>query len=111
MKRLINKIHTLSILKYETFTQAAKYLIVGGFCTVLDFAMLFISTYFARLNYLTSSIISFMSGTVLNYYFSIFKLRVVENLHHEFFYCAIIIATGLGIITLLIWSFAEFIGL
>lgn len=114
MKRLIGKIYILSIFKNETFTQAAKYFIVGGFCTVLDFAMLFVLTHFAGLNYVTSSIISFMSGTVLNYYlctFWIFKIRVVENRHYEFFYYAIITAIGLGINTLLIWSFTEFIGL
>jgi putative flippase GtrA len=114
MKRLIGKIYILSIFKNETFTQAAKYFIVGGFCTVLDFAMLFVLTHFAGLNYVTSSIISFMSGTVLNYYlctFWIFKVRVVENRHYEFFYYAIITAIGLGINTLLIWSFTEFIGL
>jgi len=114
MKKIIGKIYTLSILKNETFIQAAKYFIVGGFCTILDFAMLFVLTHFAGLNYVTSSIISFMSGTVLNYYlciFWIFKIRVVLNWHHEFFYYAIITAVGLGINTLLIWSFTEFIGL
>lgn len=114
MKKIIGKIYTLSILKNETFTQAVKYFIVGGFCTILDFAMLFVLTHFAGLNYVTSSIISFMSGTVLNYYlciFWIFKIRVVLNWHHELFYYAIITAVGLGINTLLIWSFTEFIGL
>lgn len=113
MKRVISNTYTLSIYKNETFTQAAKYFIVGGFCTVLDFAMLFFLTHWGGLNYITSSIISFMSGTVLNYYlctFWIFKIRVIENRHHEFFYYTIITAFGLGINTLLIWSFTEFIG-
>ena len=114
MKRLIDKSYILSIFKNETFTQAAKYLIVGGFCTVLDFAMLFVLTHFTGLDYVTSSIISFMSGTVLNYYlctFWIFEIRAVENRHYEFFYYAIITAIGLRIKTVLIWSFTEFIGL
>ena len=108
MKRVISNTYTLSIYKNKTFTQAAKYFIVGGFCTVLDFAMLFFSTHWGGLNYITSSIISFMSGTVLNYYlctFWIFKIRVIENRHHEFFYYTIITAFGIGINTLLIWSF------
>lgn len=53
MKRKIVKIYILSIFKNETFTQATKYFIVGGFCTVLDFAMLFVLTHFAGLNYVT----------------------------------------------------------
>jgi putative flippase GtrA len=55
-----------------------------------------------------------MSGTVLNYYlctFWIFKIRVVGNRNHEFLYYAGITAIGLGINTLLIWIFTEFIGL
>ena len=114
MKRLINKIHTISIVNNETLTQAIKYFIVGGICTVLDFAILFVLTHFVGLNYVKSSIISFMSGTILNYHlctFWIFKIRVVENRHHEFFFYAIITAIGLGINTLVIWSFTEFIGL
>ncbi len=102
------------MLKNETFTQAVKYFIVGGFCTVLDFALLFILTHFVGLNYLTSSIISFMSGTVLNYFlctYWIFKVKVVENRKHEFIFYVIITAIGLVINTLLIWSFTEYWGL
>ena len=76
--------------------------------------MLFVLTYCAGLNYVTSSIISFFSGTVLNYYlctFWIFKIRCIENRHHEILYYAIINTIGLGINTLLILSFTEFIGL
>ncbi len=115
MKRKIGKIYNkLSIIKNDAFTQAAKYFIVGGFCTTLDLAMLFVLTHVTDIKYITSSIISFMSGTVLNYYlctFWIFKIRVIEKRHHEFFYYTIITAIGLGINTLLIWSFTEFIGL
>lgn len=114
MKKIIDKTYTISILKNETFTQDAKNFIVGDFCTVLDFGILFVLTHFAGLNYVTSSIISFMSGTVLNYYLCIywvFDIRVVENRHREFLYYTLITAIGLGINTLLIWSFTEFIGL
>ena len=114
MKGKIVKIYLISILKNEIFTQAVKYFIVGGFCTVLDFAMLFVLTHFGGLNYLISSIISFMAGTVLNYYlctFWIFKIRLIENHYHEFLYYSIITGIGLGINTLLIWLFTELIGL
>jgi putative flippase GtrA len=114
VKNKIADIYSKLLLKNETFTQAVKYFIVGGFCTVLDFALLFILTHFVGLNYLTSSIISFMSGTVLNYFlctYWIFKVKVVENRKHEFIFYVIITAIGLGINTLLIWSFTEFWGL
>ena len=81
------------ILKNETFTQAIKYFFVGGFCTVIDLTLLYVLTKYCDLNYLISSIISFMSGTVLNYYLCtlwIFKVRVVENKYHEFTYYLII---------------------
>lgn len=102
------------ILCNETFKQALKYFFVGGGCTILDFAILFILTHFFSLNYLISSIISFMSGTVLNYALCtiwIFRIRVIQKRFHEFLYYMIITGIGLGINTLLIWSFTEFIGL
>lgn len=107
----IDKKITFSVVENETFTQAVKYFIVGGCCTVLDFSLLFLLTHFTQLNYLTSSIISFMSGTVLNYLlctFWIFKIRVIESRYHEFLYYALITAVGLGINTLIIWSLTEF---
>lgn len=102
------------VLKNETFIQAAKYAVVGGFCTVLDFAILYLLTHVGGFNYLASSIISFMSGTILNYFlctYWIFKLRVVEKRHHEFMFYAAITGIGLLINTALIWSFTEFFGL
>lgn len=101
------------LVKNETFTQAFKYLIVGGLCTIIDFAILFILTHFLGINYLISSIISFMSGTVLNYFLCtvwIFKIRVVEKRPFEFMYYMIITSVGLGINTCIIWSLTEFFG-
>jgi putative flippase GtrA len=104
----------IPIIKNETFTQAVKYFFVGGFCTILDLALLFILTNFFGINYLVSSIISFMSGTILNYYLCtlwIFKIRVIENRYHEFTYYLIITGVALGINTLLIWGFTAILGL
>jgi putative flippase GtrA len=102
------------VLKNETVIQAIKYFIVGGFCTILDFALLYLLTVHGGLNYVLSSIISFMSGTLLNYYlctYWIFNVRVVENRNHELFYYGIITAVGLGINTGLIWLLTEFAGI
>ncbi|MDQ6723326.1 MAG: GtrA family protein [Thermoproteota archaeon] len=103
-----------NIIKNETFSQAIKYSVVGGFCTVLDFAILFLLTHSLDLNYLLSSIISFTFGTILNYYlctFWVFKIRIIEERHREFFYYAGITGVGLVINTLLIYSFTEFFNL
>ena len=114
MNKIIVNTYPTSVVKNEIFTQAAKYFIVGGFCTIVDFVILFIFTHFLKLNYLTSSIISFTSGTVINYYLCtiyIFKIRVIEKRHQEFIYYIIISGIGLGINTLIIWSITEFFGL
>lgn len=98
----------------ETFRQATKYFVVGGFCTIIDIYLLFTLTNFFGLNYVISSIISFMSGTILNYYLCtlwIFKVRIIENRYHEFTYYLIITGIALGINTLIIWGFTEILGL
>lgn len=113
-KKIIANRDSIFILKNEYFTQAIKYLIVGGICTVLDFSILFILTNLGGLNYFTSSIISFILGAILNYFLGtswIFNIRVIDNRYHELIYYMIITGIGLGINTFLIWSFTEFIGI
>lgn len=108
------KIGTLNDIKNENILQALKYFVVGGFCTILDFAILFLATHYWGLNYLPASAISFMFGTVLNYFLCtwwIFKVRKVENRKHEFVYYLLITAIGLGINTILIWTFTSTFGL
>jgi len=105
----VNKIY-LKISENENVLQALKYFLVGGFCTLLDFMLLYILTHYLGLNYVKSSIYSFMSGTILNYYLCtlwIFKIRVIEDRRREFIYYAFITAIGLGINTTLIWTFTA----
>jgi putative flippase GtrA len=100
------------LIKNDTVRQAAKYFVVGGFCTLLDFSLLYGLTHYLNMHYVLSSIISFMSGTILNYFlctFWIFKIRIVENQNLEFFYYAVITAFGLGINTFLIWAITEYL--
>jgi putative flippase GtrA len=102
------------IIKSKIFIEASKYFIVGGGCTVLDFVLLFGLTHFLNINYLLSSVISFMSGTVLNYFlctYWIFKTRVVANRYHEFFYYTIITGVGLLINTLVIWCCTDLLSI
>ena len=61
MKRITSNAIVVSVLKNDTISQAAKYFVVGGFCTLLDFSILYLLTHFLNLHYLLSSIISFMS--------------------------------------------------
>jgi putative flippase GtrA len=98
----------------ENIAQAIKYLLVGGICTILDFTSLYLLTRYAGFHYLLSSIISFMSGTFLNYFLCtswIFKIRIINDQYQEFFYYAAITGIGLVINTISIWLFTEFLGI
>ena len=102
-------------LKSNTFlSQAIKYLIVGGVCTLIDFSLLYILTCYYNNNYITASVISFLLGAILNYYLCtlwIFKIRVIKLIHHEFIYYIVITLIGLVINILIIWSLTTFIHL
>lgn len=103
-----------SHIRSAVVIQAAKYVIVGGVCTILDFTLLFLSVNFFGLNYVIASIISFMFAAVLNYYLCvswIFDTRVVGNRYHEFLYYALITGIGLGINTTFIWGLTQFFGI
>ena len=106
--------HLKLFLKNETVSQVYRYFSVAVICTLLDFALLFILTNYLGINYLISSIISFMSGTILNYLLCIqwiFKIRVIKDSRLEFIYYVIITGIGLGINTGIIWCFTELFGL
>lgn len=114
MKKLISNMAALAASRKELLTEAGKYFIVGGVCTVLDFALLFVLKEYFRVPVLTASVISFMSGTILNYYLCtlwIFKIRTVENRNLEIFYYAIITGVGLGINFFVIWMVTYSFGL
>jgi putative flippase GtrA len=113
MKKFVSITLPLPIIKKEIVTQAGKYVVVGGFCTLIDFTFLFLMTHFLKIHYLPSSGISFMSATIVNYYlctYWIFKIRTVENRNVELFYYTIITTIGLGINSLLIWLFTANFG-
>ena len=114
MKKFFRNRYTRAIAKNEMAKQAAKYFIVGGSCTVFDFTMLFGFTHFLHINYLISSIFSFTISAVVNYYLCVtwvFDFRSVEKRHREFFYYLALSVLGLGLSTLLIWTFTELVGL
>ncbi|MDB5208168.1 MAG: polysaccharide synthesis protein GtrA [Flavisolibacter sp.] len=111
MKKLLTNTITLVHSRKELLTEAGKYFVVGGLCTVLDFAILFVLTEYFKVQPLSASVISFMSGALLNYYlctFWIFKVRSVSNRHLEMTYYILITAVGLGINFLLILFFTSY---
>lgn len=114
VKRLFCNKYTAAIAHNETAAQAARYFVVGGCCTVFDFAMLFCFTHFLHINYLLSAVISFTISAVVNYLLCIawvFDVRVVEKRHQEFMYYLLLSILGLGLSTLLIWIFTAWVGL
>lgn len=93
--------------------QAFRYLIVGGICTVLDFVILFLLVQECNISYLKSSILSFMSGTVLNYFLCsllVFHTHRVKSRYWELLAYGVITFIGLGINTGAIWLFTDILG-
>jgi putative flippase GtrA len=113
MKRLISRTAALAHKRRNLLTEAGKYFVVGGLCTVLDFALLFLLKEYFKVHLLTASCLSFMAGTVLNYYlctYWIFKVRRVSNRQLEMVYYLIITGVGLGINSGLIWVLTSSLG-
>jgi len=111
--KIINIFNKSIIIQNKSFIQFVKYLIVGGFCTIIDISLLYTLVTFIGLNYLIASIISFIISAIINYYLCvnwIFSIRVFKKYYQEFSYYIIISLIGLAINTLLIWSFTEFLG-
>lgn len=93
--------------------QAFRYLIVGGVCTLLDFVILFLLVQECDIPYLRASVLSFMSGTVLNYFLCsllVFHTHHIKNRYLELLAYAVITFVGLGINTGAIWLFTDICG-
>lgn len=113
MKKLISRTAALAQKRKNVLTEAGKYLIVGGLCTVLDFALLFSLEQYLNVHFLTASVLSFTAGTVLNYYlctYWIFKVRRVTDRRLEMGFYLVITAVGLAINSALIWMLTSQFG-
>jgi putative flippase GtrA len=111
---LLNTQYIVAIIHSKLATQAARYFVVGGFCTIVDMALLFVLTHFCHVYYCFSAICSFSAGAVISYFLCVswvFDVRVVEKRHREFVYYLVLSAIGLGLSTSLIWAFTELVGL
>lgn len=96
------------------FLQFFRYLFVGGIATVVDWAILFALTDFAKINHLISAIISFVAGLAANFIlskaivFSQNEARVKPIM--EFISYALIGVIGLGITELIMFLITNCMG-
>jgi putative flippase GtrA len=94
----------------NTFLQFFRYLFVGGFAFLVDFALLWILTDYAHLHYLWSATLSFLAGLLVNYFLSkawVFNNSTVQNKGLEFLIFALIGVIGLGFNNLFLWVFTD----
>ncbi len=95
----------------QTVTQAAKYLVVGGTCTIIDIGLLYILTEYVGLYYLLAAALSFTTGVTLNYFLCtgwIFEKSKIKNKGVEIALYFIISIIGLLINIIVIWLLTNF---
>lgn len=113
MKQIFTNAVASVLNRKGLLTEAGKYFLVGAACTVLDIGILYLLTHFGHMQPVPASIISFMAGTILNYYLCtiwIFKVRTIANRNLEMTYYLIITGVGLGINSLVIWFITATFG-
>lgn len=100
--------------KNKTVTQAAKYLVVGGICTIVDMVLLYILAEYIGLFYLLAAAISFTTGVTLNYFLCtgwIFEESKIKNKGVEILMYFVISIIGLLINVVGIWLLTNFLSL
>lgn len=96
----------------NTFIQFFRYIFVGGIAAVVNVGMLYVFTDIFNFFYVISNVLSFILGLIVNYLLSkkfVFQEETSISQTKEFVIYAIIGVIGLGIDTLLVWVFTEFI--
>ena len=90
-----------------------KYSVGGAAAFVVDATLLYVFTEYANIWYLTSSILSFLIASIVNYVYQ----RLVTfkhsgtNIKKQYLSFLLIAAVGLGLNTLLLWVQVELLGL
>lgn len=100
--------------KKKTRTEALKYLIVGGTCTVVDIGLLYLLTTYVGIYYIISATISFTAGVTLNYFLCtwwIFEKSKIKNRGVEIMLYFIISIMGLLINVTGIWLLTGILSL
>ncbi len=94
--------------------QFIRYVGVGGFSFVVDFACLYLLTEYIGLHYLLSATLAFCAGLTTNYLLCllwVFDFRRMQNRLHEFFVFGAIGIGGLLLNNLLLYTLTDIIGL
>ena len=100
--------------KNKTVTQAAKYLVVGGTCTIVDMGLLYVLTEYAGIYYVLAAALSFTTGVTLNYFMCtgwIFEESKIKNKGVEILLYFVISIIGLLINVTGIWLLTNFLAL
>ena len=100
--------------KNKTVTQAAKYLVVGGTCTIVDMGLLYVLTEYAGIYYVLAAALSFTTGVTLNYFMCtgwIFEESKIKNKGVEILLYFVISIIGLLINVAGIWLLTNFLAL
>ena len=87
-----------------------EYSIVGGTCTLIDIATLYLLTTVGGVHYLISSSLSFSFGVILNWVICshfIFSFHRVSRRREEFLCYVLISLVGLLLNVVLMWFFTE----
>jgi len=94
--------------------QFYRYLFVGGLAFVLDFTVLFVLTNYLNLYYIFSATISFLLGSVVNYYLCIawiFPQRNMKSKMTEFWLFKVIGFSGVFLNALVMYTATHFFGI
>ena len=100
--------------KNKTVTQAAKYLVVGGTCTIVDMGLLYVLTEYAGIYYVLAATLSFTTGVTLNYFMCtgwIFEESKIKNKGVEILLYFVISIIVLLINVAGIWLLTNFLAL
>lgn len=98
------------ILSENTLRQIVKFLIVGFTVFFIDAFLLWAFTELIQIQYLVSTVCSFIVSTCINYYLSmkfVFKGRDGRDKKSELLVFAVLNLVGLGFTTLLMWIFVD----
>lgn len=94
--------------------QIWRFGIVGGICTIVDFAILTVLHEFFDLHYLIANGFSFAVSVVFNYVLSmryVFQGKEDSNKTSEFIIFVILSAIGLGLNQLIMWGTVDGLGI
>ncbi len=91
----------------------ARYVVSGGTATAVNLLVLYLLVDHAGMHYLSASVLSFLSSTVVSFTlqkFWTFRNRATERMHFQFALYALITVTNICINTALMYGFVDVLG-